>query len=199
VKSTFWEGRADVTAALYRIDRRDVATTNRDTVTGAFSTQSIGKIHTQGLELAASVAPAKALRIEANFAYTEAEFDVFIENTGIAAIGDAGRISRAGNRPVDVPRVITGLWATYDFGGGWFVSGGPRYVSERMANNNNSIVTDAYTEVEASLGYRRGAWSYTLRGRNLLDQTYADTAIYGGVLQRLADPRSFELSARARF
>jgi hypothetical protein len=68
-----------------------------------------------------------------------------------------------------------------------------------MANNNNSIVTDAYTEVEASLGYRRGAWSYTLRGRNLLDQTYADTAIYGGVLQRLADPRSFELSARARF
>ena len=199
VKSTFWEGRADFTAALYRIDRRDVATTNRDSVTGAFSTQSIGKIHTQGLELAASVAPIKPLRLEANFAYTEAEFDVFIENTGLAAIGDAGRISRAGNRPVDIPRVITGLWATYDFGGGWFVSGGPRYVSERMANNHNSIVTDAYTEFEAALGYRHGAWSYTLRGRNLLDQTYTDTAIYGGVLQRLADPRSFELSARARF
>jgi iron complex outermembrane receptor protein len=199
VKTTFWEGRADFTAAVYRIDRRDVATTNRDSNTGAFTTQSIGKIHTQGLELAASVAPTKALRVEANFAYTEAEFDVFIENTGLATIGDAGRISRAGNRPVDVPRVITSLWATYDIGGGWFVSGGPRYVSERMANNNNSIFIKPYTEIEAALGYRHGAWSYTLRGRNLLDQTYTDTAIYGGVLQRLADPRSFELSARARF
>ena len=199
MKSTFWEGRADFTAALYRIDRRDVATTTRDSVTGAFSTQSIGKIHTQGLELAASVAPTKALRIEANFAYTEAEFDVFVENTGLATIGDAGRISRAGKRPVDIPRVITGLWVSYELGGNWFVSGGPRYVSERMANNNNSIFIEPYTEVEAALGYRHGAWSYTLRGRNLLDQTYTDTAIYGGVLQRLSDPRSFELSARARF
>ncbi len=199
VKTTFWDGRADLTAALYRIDRRDVATTNRDSVTGAFSTQSIGKQHSQGVELAASVAPSKALRVEATFAYTEAEFDVFIENTGLATIGDAGRISRAGNRPVDVPRVITSLWASYDFGGGWFVSGGPRHVSERMANNNNSIFIKPYTELEAALGYRHGAWSYTLRGRNLLDQTYTDTAIYGGVLQRLADPRSFELSARARF
>jgi iron complex outermembrane receptor protein len=199
VKTTFWEGRADLTAALYRIDRRDVATTARDSVTGAFTTQSVGKRHSQGLELAVSVAPTKRLRVEAAFAYTEAEFDVFTENTGVTAVGDQGRVSRAGNRPVDAPRVIASLWASYDLGGGWFVSGGPRHVGERMANNNNSIVSEAYTEVEAAVGFRRGAWSYTLRGRNLLDQDYTDASTYGGVLIRLADPRSFELSARARF
>jgi hypothetical protein len=77
----------------------------------------------------------------------------------------------------------------------------PKHKSIAIAINWTTYVYSVSTNqvVEAALGYRHGAWSYTLRGRNHLDQTYTDTAIYGGVLQRLADPRSFELSARARF
>ncbi|AOS43821.1 Ferrichrome-iron receptor precursor [Lacunisphaera limnophila] len=199
LKSTFWDGRADLTAAIYRIDRRDLATTTRDSTTGAFVTQSVGAQHSQGLELALSVAPTKRLRLEAAFAWTEAEFDQFIENTGVATVGDQGRVSRAGNTPVGVPKVIASLWGSYELGGGWFLSGGPRHVGETYANNNNSITLDAYTELEAAVGRRVGAWTFTLRGRNLLDELYSDTSIYGGVLQRLADPLSVELTARARF
>lgn len=192
-KRTFWEGRADATLAFYRIDRRDVATTDRLS-DGTFVTQSIGKQHSHGVELAVSVAPTNTLRVEGAFAWTDAKFDRFNEN-----IGGVGLVSRTGNRPVDVPKVVASLWVSYDFSGGWFISGGPRYVSDRWANNNNSIQLGGYTELEVAFGYKWRAWTVTLRGRNLLDRTYSDTAIYGGVLQRLADPRSFELSVRAAF
>jgi iron complex outermembrane receptor protein len=199
LKATFWDRRADVTASVYRLERRDLATTTRDNTTGAFVTQSIGAQHSQGVELALSLAPGRPWRIEAALALTDAEFDVFIENTGVATVGDAGRVSRAGHRPVDVPEVIASLWTSYELGRGWFVSGGPRHVSERFANNNNSVVSPAYTELEAAVGRRVGAWTFTLRGRNLLDELYDDTSIYGGTSRRLADPLGLELSARARF
>jgi iron complex outermembrane recepter protein len=199
VKTTFWEGHADLTVALFRIERRDLAITTRDSTSGEFVTQSVGQQHSDGVEVALSVAPAKSLRLEGTFAYTAAEFDRFVENTGVAMVGDQGRVSRAGNRPVDVPKVIASLWVSYDFGRNWFISGGPRYVGDRFANTNNSIVLGAYTELDVAIGRRWKQWIFTLRGRNLLDETYSDTAIYGGVLQRLADPLNLEFSARARF
>jgi outer membrane receptor protein involved in Fe transport len=38
-----------------------------------------------------------------------------------------------------------------------------------------------------------------LRGRNLFDRDYDDWSAGGGLMRRLADRRSFELSARTRW
>ena len=77
------------------------------------------------------------------------------------------------------------------------LSGGPRYVSERYGNTNNSVVAKAYTTLDAAVSYPLGRSTITLRGRNLLDEDYEPIA--GTTMRRLADPISAELTLRTLF
>ena len=64
------------------------------------------------------------------------------------------------------------------------------------ANNNNSIWRDAYTTLDASIGYTWSRTTLTLRGRNLTDEFYATN---GSTMLRLAEPRSVEVAIRHQF
>ncbi len=57
----------------------------------------------------------------------------------------------------------------------------------------------SYTTLDAAISYTHGPATYTLRGRNLTDRTYADWAVNGGAMQHLGDPRSVEFSVNLEF
>jgi outer membrane receptor for monomeric catechols len=80
---------------------------------------------------------------------------------------------------------------------GFAANAGLRYVSDRFGNNNNSVVADGYTTLDAGLSYTWQRAVFTLRGRNLTDAEYESVA--GTTMRRLADPRSVEVSARYSF
>ncbi len=140
--------------------------------------------------MAVAVSPSEGWRIEMNAAFTDSYFADFNENLG------SGVISRAGKRPSNVPEWVTNLFVSKRVGG-WTISGGPRYVSDRFANNNNSVVAEGYVTLDASLAYAWKRWSFALRGRNLLDEEYEPVA--GTTMRRLADPISAEFSTRVAF
>src|SRR5690606_10544330 len=98
VKQMLAGGRAEWTAALYRIKKDDIIT--RDPDNPALSIQG-GSQTSQGAEVSASVNLAPGWRMDANVAYTEAEFD---------ELREAGNVSRAGNRPANVPKISSNLW-----------------------------------------------------------------------------------------
>jgi outer membrane receptor protein involved in Fe transport len=96
-----------------------------------------------------------------------------------------------------VPEWVANVFVSRRFPGGLVISGGPRYVGDRFANNLNSVVADGYTTLDLSVSQTWGRWHVALSGRNLLDEEYEPVA--GTTMRRLADPRSVEWSTRVEF
>lgn len=191
VKASFWEGRADATLAVFDIEKQDLLTSTL--VDGVRTNSQIGAQVSQGAELELGLSPAAGWRIEGQLARTwTAEFEDFNENLG------SGVISRNGNAPPNVPRIVasTALVRDWEL---WRARAAVRHVGEREANNNNGIQLGAYTTIDASLTRRWNRFSTTLRGRNLTDEVYEESASGGGLMRRLAEPRSFELGMEYEF
>ncbi|NYE63761.1 iron complex outermembrane receptor protein [Duganella sp. 1224] len=186
VKQALAGGKAEWTAALYHIRKDDIIT--RDPLNAALSVQG-GSQSSRGAELTASVALAPAWRLDANAAYTDAQFDQLIESGGQ---------SRAGNRPADVPKVSANLWLTYR-DHGWRAAAGARYVGERFIDNANSQALPAYTTFDASLGWNVSRNVLVqLNLRNLADKLYAVTS-YSDSQYLLGDRRHAELTVQWRY
>ena len=186
IKQMLAGGRAEWTAALYRIKKDDIITRNPNNP--ALSVQG-GSQTSQGAEVSASVSLAPGWRVDANVAYTDAEFDQLLE---------AGNISRAGNRPADVPKISSNLWLTHR-AGDWRTGAGLRHVGERFISNANTQTLPAYTTLDASIGWslRRNV-QLQLNLRNLTDKLYAITS-YGSSQYLLGDERHAELTVHWRY
>lgn len=191
LKASLWGERADMTAAVFDIEKNDLLTSTL--VDGVRFNSQIGAQVSQGLEWELGVSIGRGWRLGANLAWTwKAEYEEFFENLA------SGVVSRAGNAPSNVPELVAGLLAARDWGP-WHANANVYHVGEREANNNNGIQLPAYTRLDASLTRRWSSFSATLRGRNLTDEIYATGAGGGGLMWRLADPRSFELAMRFEF
>jgi iron complex outermembrane receptor protein len=191
LKGSFLQNKLDATFAVFDLEKRDILTSTLDPVTGLRISQQIGAQKSKGAELALALSPGDGWRIELNGAYTDSKFADFNENLGTSVI------SRTGKHPSNVPEWVANAFVAKRFANGFSVSGGPRYVSDRFGNNNNSVVADGYVTVDASASYTWSRWQVSLRGRNLLDEDYESVA--GTTMRRLADPISAELSLRTSF
>jgi outer membrane receptor protein involved in Fe transport len=96
-----------------------------------------------------------------------------------------------------VPEWVASVFAVKRFGRNFSVNSGVRHVSDRFANTHNSVVAGNYVVVDVGASYTWDRVTFTLRGRNLLDEEYEPVA--GTTMRRLGDPRNFELSARYTF
>jgi iron complex outermembrane receptor protein len=191
-KASFWDKKAELTIAVFDIEKNDLLTNIDVPGIGRVPSQ-IGAQISQGTEIALELTPTNDWLINANFAWTwNAEYKDFNENVGTTVI------SRNGNTPPNVPKIVAGLFISKNFGS-WVTTAGLRHVGERQANNNNGIQMDAYTTLDASIGYRWEKLIVTLRGRNLTDEAYSDWANASGLVQRLAEPVSGELEVRVKF
>lgn len=191
IKGTFLRGKLDTTLAVFDLLKKDLLTTTLDPVTGARISQQIGAQKSKGVEAALAVSPGEGWRVELNGAYTDSKYADFNENLG------TGVISRAGKRPSNVPQWVANFFVAKRFANGFALSGGPRYVSDRFGNTNNSVVAEGYVTLDTSATYTWKKWHFTLRGRNLLNEEYEPSA--GTTMRRLADPRTAEFSTRVSF
>lgn len=190
LKGTFFQEKLDATVAVFDLLKKDLLTSTLDPITGVRISQQIGAQKSRGAEAAIAVSPAEGWRVEVNGAYTDSTFADFNENLGTSII------SRAGKHPSNVPQWVANLFVSKRLAH-WILSGGPRYVSDRFGNNNNSVVAEGYVTVDAAVTYTWKTWNFTLRGRNLLDEEYEPVA--GTTMRRLADPISAEFSTRVAF
>ena len=190
-KATFLHNAANVTLALFDIAKQHILTSTQ--VDGVIYNSQIGQQVSQGAELALAVAPSPDWRVDANLAWTwKTKFSDFFENT------PAGLLSRSGNRPPNVPRVVAGLFVNRDWGP-WSLNTGLRYVGEQQANNGNYIQVPSYATWDAGLSYHWERLTVTARGRNLANKVYAEQAAGSGLMLRLGEPRNGELSLNYRF
>lgn len=183
VKQSLAQGKAEWTAALYRITKDDIIT--RDPANPAQSIQG-GSQTSRGAEFTASAALAPGWRLDANAAYTDAEFGQLIES---------GNASRAGKRPADVPKVSANAWLAYR-SEAWRAAAGLRYVGKRFIDNGNTQALPAYTTLDATLAWNVSRHAQVqLNLRNLADKLYALTS-YSDSQYLLGDRRHAELTVQ---
>ncbi|KQV61511.1 hypothetical protein ASE26_05305 [Duganella sp. Root198D2] len=186
IKQSLANGKAEWTAALYRISKNDIIT--RDPSSPALSIQG-GSQSSRGAEFTSSVTLLPEWRLEANAAYTDARFDQLIES---------GNRSRAGMRPADVPKISSNVWLNYH-ADSWRVAIGARYVGERYIDNGNTQALAAYTTMDASLGWNVNRnVLLQLNLRNLSDKLYASTS-YSDSQYLLGERRHAELTVQWRY
>ena len=184
MKSEFFDNRANITLALYHIERKDILV-----ATGSGGqVDNVGKQQSSGLELETAFQATPHWSLGGNAAYTYAEFKSFGANTG--------------NRPANVPRWVVNGWTNYrDILGLPFEVGGRfRHVSDRFNNNANTVTLMGYEIVDLHLAYHEGPVRILGRVSNLFDEEYAywgDTFYPDQVL--LGPPRTYEINLQIDF
>ena len=190
-KQTLPRGLGEWTAAYYWVERKDFLVQ-----TSLIAAEPVGQQSSRGVELSASLEPVSRWQLHANLAFVDAQFDEFNQ-----VVGD-DLVSREGNRPFNVPRVVVGLWSSYRFGDRQpvVVGGSYRHVSDRFSTVDNSIRLLSYDVADLFATWLVGQHSVTVRVRNLFDEDYAiwgDNFYPTQVL--LGQPRSAEVNVGFSF
>lgn len=189
-KLGFDEGRGNATVALYDITRKNFSMADPSR---PGTTIPVGEQSSRGLELAATWLMTNNLRLSGNWALVDAKYDKFVENVG--GVG----VSRAGNRPTNIPKQVGNLWVAYTPIANLEVGGDLRYVSSRYADTANTVYDDAYTLLGAYAAYTFDKRTrVTARIKNLTDKVYAES-FSGSSMMYLGAPRMFDVSIQTAF
>lgn len=188
-KAGFDGGRGEATAALYQIERRNLAMTDpadRSRVV------AVGQQSSRGVELAARWQASAVWGWSGHLAYTDARYDDFVETVGSSVV------SRAGNTPANTPAWVAGASATWQPAPAWSLRADLRHVGRRYGNTANSFWEGGYTLL--GLGARwqvEPRLALLARVDNAGDRVYAATL--AGSQAVLGAPRSVRLAADLRF
>jgi iron complex outermembrane receptor protein len=180
LKSTLFDGRVRLNGAVFRTEYDDLQVQVFNSV--APVTQNIGAAGIDGVELELQAVPGDGWLIESSLSWLDAGYDDI--DTGITLIDDDFDFER-------VPDFTASLGIAKTFALGAMgsvtlrVDGSHRDASYNDAYNTPLLETDAYDLLDASLRWENSAENLrvTLSGRNLTDEEYLITGVYGTAFQ----------------
>lgn len=149
LKSYFWDRRAQVEVAAFRIDWEDIRLNLLTPQAISYGVNG-GSARSQGVEFTGALMPLDGLRLSTSLAYTDAKLTAPIPP---ARPGGANQAESGAQLP-QVPEWTGSLQADYQFPTrgewGWSVGGALRYYGERQASvaTAQSIELPSYTSVD---------------------------------------------------
>ncbi|NJC34258.1 iron complex outermembrane receptor protein [Sphingomonas jejuensis] len=159
--------RIFATAALFRIDQRDVVTTQASTIP-VFGTQ-VGRVRVQGGELEVVARIRDQLTVNGSYSYNDSE----VLESAVAA--------EVGSPLPTTPEHKASAFVNYDFQrgplAGFGIGLGGRYTSSSagsLPGPFNPVVYrgEAATLMDAILSYDIPGWRFAINGSNILDNRY---------------------------
>lgn len=196
-KSHFWDRRAMIDFALFRIDWEDIQV--RVTENGISRMGNAGSAKSEGVELAFMVRPAERLTLGVNAAYIDSTIGDVPASSGLTS----------GNRMPLTPEWSGSLTADYDFDitEQWRgrIGGGYRYTGDRVGLQG--FVIDSYDAIDLHAEITNMTWTVRLYARNATDErSYVSMAPVRDYLNRNVavtgvplQPRTVGLSIDYRF
>jgi iron complex outermembrane recepter protein len=190
VKQSFWGGRGEWTLAGYQIVKDNLL--QRDPITPTLTVQ-VGQQSSRGVEASVGFALDHGWRIDANTAFLRAKYDDFVQAVG------TGTVNYAGNVPINVPQIISNIWATWAFAPNWSTNAGIQIVGKTYADNANTVAMPAYNVVTAGVQWKPDPnTTVSFRVYNLFDAIYA-TSSNGASQWLLGMPRTAQLAVNVKF
>jgi iron complex outermembrane receptor protein len=150
-------------------------------------TTQIGEQRHKGFEMAAQGAVTDKLFVMASMMNLDATY------------GDDAKFG--GATPIDAPEWSASLWSRYELTENLAINAGAFYEGERFADNDNTIVKDAYTRVDVGATYKMVINNSDINLRfniqNLFDADYLAGGNNTNVT--VGDDRSFRLAMQVAF
>jgi len=198
-KFDFMDGRGSMTVAGYFIERKNLTT--RDPANPQ-NQIPVGQQSSNGVEINGGIQVTPELSLQGNLAWTNAKFDKFVDP--VTVFGRNIGISRAGNRPTNVPRWVANGFINWKFlpGWDWYFSG--RFVSDRFADTANSVRVPAYTTFDTAVSWtvkpepRLPDVTFTARLKNIANAQWIEWATPTPMFI-IGQPRTFEMAVSTKF
>src|SRR4029077_4694170 len=153
--------------------------------------QQVGKQTSKGIELSLLGRPTSTFTLAGDIAFTDAEYADFIE------IVSGVNVSRNGNSPTNVPRVVWNLTPSQRIGP-VDVSATIRQVGPRWGDTANTRLVGSYTTGDIQVGLRfMNNSRIRIRARNITDKIYTQSV--SATSGRLEPPRSFDVTVTKGF
>lgn len=182
-----------LTAALtgFHMERRDTQVRDSAGVGGTFRffEGNGGDATATGLEFESALQVNDGLSFHASLALLDAEIDPYTRSDG----------SPAGGRELsNSPPYGWTLGARYHHESGIFATVDMAGRAAYFESNDHAEQRDAFTTVNASVGYTRNEWTLTLWARNLFDERYAQRVFFFGNEDPAYIPTRYESLAAPR-
>ena len=183
MKQVLPNNKGEWTVALYDIEKKNLLTASPTTPGVQIP---VAKQSSTGLEGSLSLALAKNWQLDANAALLRARYENFGDDSG--------------NVPTNVPEKVANAWLSWNFMPAWSASTGARYVGARYADAANTLKMPAYTAIDMVLQWQVDRkTSITLRGFNVFDKAYFNTAYYNETQWLYGPGRQVLLTLNHRF
>jgi len=186
LRQSFLDDKAEFSISTYKIKKEDIFVSDPNTVGKVLNA---GEQSSKGVELSLGIQPIEQLRIDANLAYTDAEYDDFI----------TGSNNYTGNTPYSVPKYVANLGLRYmpttNLGIGTWIN----YVDSFYADDANTVELPSYTTVDLTLDYTYNSnTTFSFAVKNLTDELYATTS-RNNYSVFLGDARNYEFGIKYKF
>ena len=148
-----------INAALYKLEQ-----TNARTQTSSGEYTLDGNIRVRGAELGLVGHLTKNWQVFSGYSHMDGRIVKALDGT-------------QGNVPANTPRNTFTTWSTYTFAEHWEAGGGPTYMSQRYAANNNYVSVGGYTRWDATVAYHQPRYDIRLNVLNFTNKRYFDAVI----------------------
>ena len=162
LKARAMDGRVDFEASVFRMDFENLVTST--VVNNLPALINAGTTRFQGVELATDLRLPYALFARATYSFHDGKFVNFVEAF------DGVPTQLAGKRFEMSARHLASAGLTLAPELGFVASVGVNYSGDRYLNKRNTALADAFTTIDAGIGYRLDRAEIRLDGRNLGDR-----------------------------
>jgi iron complex outermembrane receptor protein len=200
-KNVFVDNKFRVNMAVFYTKVKDIQVPTLVLPQAITVTRNAGEMTSYGLELEASVAPARGLLLEASGGLTHATYDRLTVSSDESP---TGTVDYHDNKQIYTPRTTSMMAIQYTFpltrwqGLSLVVRGEAFSFGDQYFDLANNIEQLGYTLFNARAGVAGRSFEVMFWGRNLTDETYISYAYDFGAT-RLGDPRNWGVTVRKSF
>ncbi len=193
VKASTADKRASLTFAIFDIRRKNILQAISLDVA-----VPVGSERSRGFEAAGDIRITDHLTVNANIAYTDAEYRRFSFVNGAGVL-----VNASGNQIPNAPKWVDNLWASYTdvVGLPVDIGGGLKHVGDRFGDDANTLRLSGYTVANAYVTWRLTP-NVAISGRveNLSDKMFVQSAdIFYPTEVLLGRPRYYQVDITTRF
>lgn len=193
-RSRWMDDRLEIFANAFYYDYKDQQiVVDNPNFPGQTITENAGKSHAYGAELEARYRPIDSLQLFSSVGLLKTELDEANTSTG----------NYSGNEFPNAPAFTATLGGIWRHDSGFFagadVSHTSSYFSSSDLANTTDRKIDAYTLVNAQLGYEMEHATITAYAKNLFNEEYLTDISSGGATATIGDGLSVGIRASARF
>lgn len=194
IKQKLFKDHFNLTAALFQIDKENVAMYNA--TTAKYLPSDTQKSKGFELDLSGEIAPGWSM--VASYGYADTEVTYAVTTRGV------GTTYYNGKELVGVAKHSGNLFSTYYINENLYFGAGARYIGKRYVDYVNTVEVDSSVIYNAMMGYTTKDWSAKFAVKNLSDETYFEAVGANGLgsttrNNELGDPRTFIATLTYKF